>query len=184
MTMASTHGMAGSTSARPAGSSVTTRITHLDELLGGHPGALRTIYEAGLAASPSELVGSWSGRLLVLERGRDVASLMRPIFQALRGGAPLWQGKTFFADATGVNHVLGQKLVRLGVEEALSELDGAPTLVLRYDLPRHRNPWPFRNVRDELRMIGDGLALGPALFSATEGGRPEVVFWFGLQREG
>jgi hypothetical protein len=184
MTMATTNGATSSIPARSAGSSVLTRVTHLDELLGAHPGTLRTIYEAGHAAPPSDVVGSWRGRFLALEGGRDVASLMRPLFQVLRGGSPLWQGKTFFADATAINHMLGQKLVRLGVEEAFSELDGAPTLSLRYDLPQHRNPWPIRNVRDELRIVAEGIALGPALFSATSRGRREVLLWFGLQREG
>ncbi len=177
--------MNGSRSASPraAGSGVTTRVTHLDDLLGGHPGALRAIYEGGRACTPEELVGSWWGRFLALEAARDVATLMRPIFQVLRGGGPLWQGKTFFADATGINRMVGQRLVRLSVEAALSELDGAPTVAFRYDLPEHRNPWPIRNIRDELRMVGDGIALGPAMFSATAGGRRDVIAWFGLQRE-
>jgi len=183
MMSASIHG-AGSAPAQVSGKAVTTRVTHLDQLLGGHPAALRSIYEAGTAPAPEGLVGSWRGIFLALEAGRDVASLMRPIFQLLRGGGALWQGKTFFADATGVNRVLGQKLLRLGVETGFSELDGASTIVFRYDLPRHENPWPLRNMRDELRMIGDGIALGPVLFSATAGGRRDVVSWFGLEREG
>ncbi len=92
---------------------------------------------------------------------------MRPVVRALRGGAPLWQGKTFFADSTGVNHVLGGRAVRMGVEATLSQLDGAATTSFRYDLPQHGNPWPVRNMVDEVRMVGSDMALGPAFFSAS-----------------
>jgi hypothetical protein len=175
---------AGSTARAQASSGTVTRVTHLDEILGGHPGALRAIYEEGRAARPEELVGSWSGRFLALEPARDVAALMRPVFQALRGGAPLWQGAHFFADGTGANRTFRGNVWRFGIEAGFSELDGAPAAILRYDLPQHRNSWPVRNARDELRFVGHGVALGPMLLSATAGGRRVVVAWFGLQREG
>lgn len=180
--MATTNG-AGAAPARRSGSGVPTRVTHVDELLGGHPAALRAIFESGRAPSPDELVGSWRGLFLAAEPAREVATLMRPIFQVFHGGSPIWSGKTFFADATGVNHVLGRRAVRLGVESGFSELDGAPAAIFRYDLPQHGNPWPIRNVRDELRMIGDHLALGHGMFSATAGAPRRVLAWFGLERE-
>lgn len=179
---ATIHEPAAAPTARAA-QGVITSVTHLDHLLGGHPDALRSIYEHGRAASPEDLVGSWWGRLLSVDPAREVASLMRPIAQTLRGGAPFWTGKTFFADATGVNHLLGGKAVRLGVETGLSELDGAPTTIFRYDVPQHKNPWPIRNVYDELRLVAPSIAIGPMLFSIKAGGPRSVVLWFGLQRD-
>lgn len=170
----------------PSGSTSTsgfvTRGGHLEELVGAHPTALRAIFEGGRAPSPDELIGSWQGRFVALPAAREIAALLRPVFRTLRGGAPLWTGKTFFPDATGVNHLLGQRAVRLGVEPGFSELDGAPAVIFRYDLPQHKNPWPICNVRDELRLIGGDLALGHGMISATAGGARRMFAWFALQR--
>ena len=77
----------------------------------------------------------------------------------------------------------GGENVRFVHEIAPSDVDGAPTLTIRYDHPDHKNPWPVRNIKDELRTIADGLAIGPALFSARAGTERRVLLWFGLTRE-
>lgn len=183
MTMGTSSGAAPSRPAATSGSGLVTRVSRLDELVGAHPTALRAIFESGRAPAPEQLVGSWRGRFLSIPPALEIAALMRPVFRALDGGAPLWHGKTFFADATGVNHLFGRKGVRLGLEAGFSELDGGPAVIFRYDLPQHRNPWPIRNVRDELRMIGGELALGHGMISATATGPRRMFAWFALERE-
>jgi hypothetical protein len=45
------------------------------------------------------------------------------------------------------------------------------------DYAAHANPWPIRAIRDELRTVGNGIAIGPALRAGSS--RP--LFWFGLE---
>jgi hypothetical protein len=160
----------------------TLRVAGLDELIGGHPEALRALYLGGKLADPAELGHAPRGRLLALEPAREIHFLVRPVVQGLGAGLLPWQGKSFDADGTGANLVMGRPTARFTFETGPSDVDGGPTLVLRYDDPAHRNRWPLRNVRDELRTIGDGLAIGPALFAASASGARKVIVWFGLER--
>lgn len=184
MTTASTNGSSTRTadSRRNGGSHATLRDGGLDELIGGHPEALRALFKAGKATDPAELGPAPRGRLLTLEPTREFHFLVRPIVQALGRGFLPWEGKTFDLDGTGDNLVLGRKTARFTFDTRASEVDGEPALVLRYDDPGHGHPWPLRNVQDELRTIGEGLAIGPALFAAAAGGERKVILWFGLER--
>jgi hypothetical protein len=166
----------------PAGSTP-THITGLDQLAGGHPDALRDLFMAGRPTDPTELGPSPRGRLLSLEPTRGIHFLVRPLVVAIGQSGLLWQGKTFDPDGTGANVVLGRQTARFVFETEPSLIDGAKALVLRYDSPLHDNPWPLRNVRDELRTVGDGIAIGPVCFSAVAHDERKVIAWFGLERQ-
>jgi hypothetical protein len=157
-------------------------VTSLDELAGAHPDSLRALYAAGRATDPAELGDAPRGLFLAFQPARELNALVRPLLKALADGALPWKGKVFEADGTGKNVVWGGRVVPFAYEKGPSSIDGAEALVLRYDRPEHRNPWPVRNVRDELRTIADGIAIGPALFAPTAGGEQKVLLWFGLTR--
>ena len=79
-----------------------------------------------------------------------------------------WSGKTFHAGAEGpgggVNRVnlLGERTwFHFETRIDASVIDGEPCVVLDYD--QADNPWPVRQVRDELRAVAPGLWAGPAL---------------------
>ncbi|MEZ4306764.1 MAG: hypothetical protein R3F14_01765 [Polyangiaceae bacterium] len=183
MTTATTNGSPGKATARRPPPGNITRVERLDDLVGGHPGALRAIFAAGATPDPADLPGSWSGRILALEPARNMSSLMRPVMQAIHGGGPLFRGKTFFSDGTGNNHLLSGDGARFAFEPGLSELDGGPAIILSYDPPRLENRWPVRNLRGEMRHVGGRIAMGPVLFSATRAGERRLLFWFGLERD-
>lgn len=184
MTSATTNGSSARARAEartaPAGSA-TTHL-RLDELAGGYPDALRSLFAAGRPTDPAELGASPRGRVLSLEPTRDIHFLVRPLVVAIGEKELIWQGKTFDPEGTGYNVVLGRQTAPFVFEVGPSLIDGAPALILRYDSPLHKNPWPVRNIRDELRTIGDGVAIGPACFSAAAGGEQKVIAWFGLER--
>jgi len=158
------------------------QVARLGDLLGAHPNALREYYLSGTLTDPAELGDSPRGLLLAVEPARDVHFLVRPLVNAIGRGPALWGGKAFDLDETGSNIVLGRPAVRFTFATGPSEIDGQPALILRYDDPQLRNPWPARNLRDELRTVGDGIAIGPVLFSASASGERKVVVWFGLER--
>ena len=78
-----------------------------------------------------------------------------------------------------ISYVLDMRYYRQGYELPIdveaSELDGRPALVLRYE----RNGWPVSTLRDELRTVRPGMALGP--FYVQAGGRYHLIGWMGLQ---
>ncbi|UQA55218.1 hypothetical protein [Polyangium aurulentum] len=161
----------------PSTGRVLSQVGSLDELVGAHPDALRRIYGSGRVADPAELGESPRGRLLAIEAGQDAFLAVRRVIQLLATDRSPWQGKAFEpSDGTGHNVVLGRRSFPFAVELGDSAVDGLPTLVLRYDEPRHKNPWPVRALRDELRAVSDGVAIGPVLH------QQRVVGWFGLSR--
>lgn len=168
---------AASSSRRPA-----VAVTSLRPLVGAHPEALRAIYGKGVTADPAELGAAPRGRLLAFDGGADVFLLFRPLLRALDKGLSPWRGKVFdHGGNAGQNVVFGGKMLRFRTEVGPSEVDGQPTLVLLYDSEAFKNPWPLKTVRDELRTVGPGVAIGPAY--VTVGGRPVCVLWFGLEAE-
>jgi hypothetical protein len=163
------------------GRRVVTRADSLDALVGSHPGALQKIYAGGRPADTGELGAEPRGRLLAFEPVRSVFLLVRPIVRALASDFLPWQGKVFdHGGNSGQNRLFGKQMLRFHAEVGPSAVDGNPTLVLRYDDPAFKNPWPVSAVVDELRSIADGLAIGPALFES--GGQQRVVLWWGLER--
>ena len=57
-----------------------------------------------------------------------------------------------------------------------SAIDGKPCLVLDYDQPE--NPWLIRQIHDELRQVGPGVFLGPAMWKARP--TPKLVLYFAI----
>jgi hypothetical protein len=158
------------------------QVTQLDDLVGAHPNALREYFHAGTLTDPADLGEAPRGLLLAIEPARDIHFLVRPLVNALKSGALPWRGKVFGADGTGANVVLGRETARFKFATGPSDIDGRPALILRYDDALLHHPWPLRNVQDELRSVGDGVAIGPALFAASEAGTRKVLVWFGLER--
>jgi hypothetical protein len=160
----------------PGGRRVVTQVPSLSFLVGAHPDALVAIYREGRATDPAELGDAPRGRLLAINPGGELFLLTRPLVRALAKGALPWRGKVFdHGGASGQNVVFGRKVLRFAAEVGPSAIDGRPALLLDYARPAHENPWPVRAIRDELRTVGDGIAIGPAL----HGVRP--LFWFGLE---
>jgi hypothetical protein len=50
-----------------------------------------------------------------------------------------------------------------------------PCIVLDYEQPE--NPWPVRQIHDELREVAPGLFLGPAMWRTKN--QPVLLFFFG-----
>ena len=156
---------------------VSTRVERLDGLVGGHPDTLRDLFERGRPTDPAADLGAAPrGLLLNLEPVRNVYMMARPFARLLAADAFPWRGKTFdHGGNSGVNRIFGKSAFRFHAEVGPSRLDGRPALVLSYAEPAHKNPWPVRDVRDELRTIGPGLAIGPAFL------QDKLVLWFGLE---
>ncbi len=154
------------------------KVRSLDQLIGAHPEALRDIYCAGQPADGSNL-SALKGRLLALEPLANAHMLIRPVVSVLSKHLLPWRGKLFDeGGATGANNVLGQRIFRFRAETGPSDLDGKPTLFLRYD--GLGNPWPISGVVDELRTVGEGVSIGPASLQSARGA-PTLLFWWGLQ---
>jgi hypothetical protein len=161
------------------GRRVVSQVTSLTPLVGAHPDSLRKIYSAGVPADPEELGDAPRGRVLAFAPGADVFLLTRPLLRVLSHDLMPWKGKVFdHGGNSGRNVVLGKQVLRFHVELGPSEIDGRPTLVLSYAESAYGNPWLVRAIRDELRMVGPGVALGPALMMV---GRPKLLLWFGLE---
>ena len=158
-----------------------TRIDSLDSLAGGHPDALGMLFASAPATDPAELGDAPRGRLLALVPGAEVYMAIRPLMRALASDLLPWRGKVFdHGGNSGQNVVLGRKVFRFQVEVCPSVLDQRPALVLTYDAEAHGNPWILRVIRDELRTVGPGVAIGPAILM-TRARAPRPLFWFGLE---
>jgi hypothetical protein len=156
----------------------------LDRLAAMTVTELDDVYREASAPSLADLEGELRGRALAavaLDRG--------PVATALRALASSpqfpWAGKAFRAKGgevgEGINRLrlLGKrKLFPFGTSLGESALDGLPCVVFDYDRPP--NPWPVRQLRDELRQAAPGVFLGPALWKARP--RPRLLFYFGLER--
>jgi hypothetical protein len=167
------------TAARGADRAVQT--LDLDALARMDVEALGRLYARGRVTTVAPLAGRPKGRMLAV-RGLDRGG----VFEALRRfagarGFP-WDGKSFAGTAergTGVNRVrLGgrHQLFPFLTRVTASVVDGAPCVALDYDLPD--NPGLIRKIHDEVRDIGGGLYLGPAMWKGE--GAPAFVLWFGL----
>ncbi len=95
-----------------------------------------------------------------------------------------WAGKSFTSD--DATHGKGINRIRLWGRHRLfpfetsigkSVIDGAPAVVLDYDLVD--NPAAIRAVHDEVREVAPGLFLGPACIKRRNG-PPFVALWFAL----
>lgn len=166
---------------QPSTGGATTRrpsvVTTLSSLVGAHPDTLRKLFNEGRVADPAELGEVTHGLLLSVATPEDVFLALRPIVRRLSSGPTPWTGKTFdHGGNSGQNLVFGKPRFRFRAESASSTIDGKPALRLLYSDPAFANPWPVRDVTDELRSVAPGIAIGPVLF------RGRVLGWFGLER--
>ncbi|HEY3819697.1 MAG TPA: hypothetical protein VGL81_21160 [Polyangiaceae bacterium] len=158
------------------------RPRSLDDLSRLDVGELGQVYARGTTpARLGVLEGHPRGRMLsvrALDRGLP-ARLLR---QLAGSSAFPWGGKSFAGNGetgTGLNrvHLAGRhQLFPFLTSVGPSVLDGAPCVVLDYDLPD--NPRLIRAIHDEVREIEPGLFLGPAMWKAASG--PKLVLWFAL----
>ena len=156
------------------------QVGSLDSLLGVHPAALRDLYREGRPVDPGELAGRLRGRMLGIPF--EAAFLVtKPLVVGFARYLYPWRGKSFDADGAGGHNffVLGQGLP-FRCEPGLSELDGRPTLFIRYD--GVGNPWPVSTMVDELRFVGEHVLLGPSSLRRARG--PLLFAWWGLELEG
>jgi hypothetical protein len=157
------------------------RIDSLDSLVGGHPEALGMLFANGSPTDPGELGDAPRGRLLALVPGAELYMATRPLMRALATDLLPWRGKVFdHGGNSGQNVVLGRKMFRFQAEVGPSVIDQRPALVLTYDAEAYGNPWMVRVIRDELRTVGPGIAMGPAILT-RRAGAPRPLFWFGLE---
>jgi hypothetical protein len=160
--------------------------TTLDSLAARTFGELGALYaRAPNATTMRAIDGTPKGRMLAA-RGVDRTPL-GPLVRAFAASrAFVWDGKTFAStsdtEGTGINRVvvsgvLGrQNLFPFATHFGPSALDGAPALILDYDLGD--NPPYIRKIHDEVRELAPGLFLGPAMWKAASG--PTTLLWFAL----
>jgi hypothetical protein len=152
-------------------------VTTLAPLVGAHPDALQKLFSEGRPADPAELGDVTRGLLLTVAAAEEVFLAARPLVRALSAGPTPWKGTTFdHGGNSGQNLILGKPRFRFRAEVAPSALDGKPALRLLYADPAFANPWLVRDVVDELRSVGLGVAIGPVLL------RGRTLGWFGLER--
>lgn len=155
----------------------------LDELAALDFEALGELYRHGwLPDSIAALDGQPQGRMLAV-RGLDRGVAGRVVASVAGWGRFPWGGKSFRADdarrGRGINRVrLGgrHQLFPFITDEAHSMVDGGPCIRLDYDLTV--NPGVIRAIHDEVRLVGDGMFLGPAMVKRASGA--VLVLWFGL----
>lgn len=141
----------------------------------------RVYRDARAPADLHALAGSPAGRMLAAVGPLDLGPIRSRVAKLARAKWFPWAGKTFRAldeeRGDGVNRVrlLGERY-RFELSFGPSAIDGEPCVILDYDLSE--NPWPIRQIRDELREVSPGLFLGPAL--ATTGAEPKLVLWFAV----
>lgn len=157
----------------------------LDDLAAATLEDLEARYRAAPAPPTMHAVdGALVGRMLAI-RGLPGA-LAGPVRRWAASSSFVWEGKTFRAtnDQRGVGHnrvavprVLGrQDLFPFETRFAASSIDGAPALILDYDLDV--NPGYIRRIHDELREVAPGLFLGPAMWKTARA--PRLLLWFAL----
>lgn len=162
-----------------------TSIHTLDTLAARSLDELAALYRAARCPTSMRAAdGALVGRMLAM---RGVPA---PIARRLRAWAAapsfVWEGKSFHAsgDARGdgynrvsIPRVLGkQRLFPFATSFGPSAIDGAPTLVLDYELAV--NPPYIQRIHDEIREVSPGLFLGPAMWKSRE--RKTLVLWFAL----
>lgn len=153
---------------------IVTTVRHASELVGAHPGALAAIFASGTATDPEDLGDAPRGTLIAIPATVSAHLLLRPVVRALsRGPGTLWQGLAFdHGGNAGKNRLLGRDALRFRAEHAASRLDGDAALVLTYE----RAPWPVKKLRDELRTIAPGLAIGPMFLGDA------ITLWIAVAR--
>lgn len=159
----------------------------LDDLAALPRADLERLYrDATPPASIAVLDGPLVGRMLAV-RLLGGGPIARGVRRWAASPRFLWRGKTFTssgaAEGRGINRVvlptlLGrQDLFPFGTHVGPSLLDGRDAVVLDYD--RLENPPYIRRIRDELRQVGPGVFLGPAMWLGRRGAT--LLLWFALR---
>ncbi len=128
----------------------------------------------------TDLDGPMAGRLLTLA-GPLSRGLARSVTNRVASSDRFpWLGKAFQSWAedrgSGINRLrLGGERVLFHFETRIdaSGVDGEPCVVLDYD--HGENPWPIRQIRDELRQVAPDLWFGPGAV------RGHIVLFFAVQ---
>ena len=160
----------------------------LDDLAALDVGALEAAYRSGtMPASLRALDGEPECRMLSV-RGLDNGRVATGLRHFAASAAFPWAGKSFTsasdANGAGINRVrLGgaRRWFPFRTRQDPSAIDGAPCILLDYDLPE--NPALIRRIRDELREVSPGLFLGPAM-AVTGRGAPALVLFFACWHRG
>jgi hypothetical protein len=157
----------------------------LDSLAARSSDELDALYRAATVSSTMRAAdGPLVGRMLAVRR--LPGALAGPLRRWAAAPSFVWEGKTFQAasDTHGMGHnrvrvpgVLGrQNLFPFATSFGPSAIDGAPALILDYDLGV--NPRYIRHIHDEIREVSPGVFLGPAMWKTA---RDKVlVLWFAL----
>ncbi len=164
----------------PRPDAITVRT--LDDLAALDVAALEALYRRGtVPTSLHALDGSPRCRMLSV-RGLDRGAPFNGLRRFAASEAFPWAGKSFEASAdgagTGINRVRwfgGKRWFPFETRVEPSAIDGAPSILLDYDLAA--NPGPIRMIRDELREVAPGLFLGPAMLD-TKKSAPKLVLFF------
>ena len=144
--------------------------------------ALGALYAGGTPPRLRDLDGAPRGRMLtwVGPLGRDLA--FRGVRRFARSSGFPWGGKSFSSanesQGRGINRVIALgEVFPFATHFGPSAIDGKPCLILDYDQPE--NPWLIRQIHDELRQVGPGIFLGPAMWKARPA--PKLVLYFALE---
>lgn len=121
-------------------------------------------------ATPEQARGSWKGTLMAL-RGFDwlPRGLAARLYQALALPINPWQGKSL-EGGSGDNRWLSPHGIAFGhfrIEQALSQVDGHPVLLLDYNVPE--NPSLLRSIRGEARLLGEQQLLARMNWQGRQG---------------
>ncbi len=168
-------------SRRSAGKA-TAQPRTLDDLAALDVAQLEALYRTGkVPENLGVLAGHPQSRMLAI-RGLDHGRLAHGIRRLAAASFFPWAGKSF--TPTGEGQGEGINRVRLAgqrrwfpfkTREAESVIDGKPCILLDYEQPE--NPKPIRMIHDELRQVGPGLFLGPAMVKAGRD-KPVLVLFF------
>lgn len=165
----------------------------LDALARRSYGALEALYKTAKNAKSIRAVdGTPKGRMLAV-RFVDESPLGAFVRAFARSSHFVWDGKTFTSssdqEGAGINRIqipgaLGrQSLFPFKTHFGPSAIDGAPALILDYDLPENP-PW-IRKIHDEVREVARGLFFGPAMWKGGKGGEGRAtLLWFALDTRG
>ena len=155
----------------------------LDDLINRSSAELEMLYRLGMTPTLRELSGQANGRVLAGQI---------PLFLTRRDGLYLlnlawlpWKGKMFTPagdeQGWGYNRVgfgaLETRLFRFATSIESPLLGEDDVFSLNYDIPG--NPWPIRQIRDDLKRLRVGLYLGASY--ARWQGQYHFVMYFALE---
>ena len=159
--------------ARSAKSRIPTHVASLEELLGAHPDAIESLFLRSDPADPADLGEAPRGLVLAVSGFAPVHLATRGVVRFAAQRLVPWSGVVFdHGGCAGANRVFGREVARFRAERAASLLDGGAALILSYDAESKL----LAGLRDELRRIGPGIALGATFV------RGQLAGWFGLTK--